>query len=391
MPCDLCRNIIDRENVPHVIRVCEGCGREMHVVESGEDGMGIRIRAGDRFVIPAGWLKISANPLQGTCRLTVEGLQWFANLIFLDRLPRKCEEITSTLADNERVTAQVLSESEIFKGLDWHNDEHTKQILEKLEEHKGSVEWYACLFRMFNDIAQKAIAEGDAVKAAWAATCSERFRSMLVFKQALEEVVWMGHSAKRLVELLKVWDGNKDNSDEEFWQHTFNEHSYVFSQVFSVPIVFIQDKAYVGGMGIDRKDAKLVDYLFSGDTSGEAILIEIKTPATKLLGSMYRKGVYKPSAEITGALVQAADYRASLIENLRAVTDNLEKRLSVFNPRCLIVAGNAGAELIDEKKRRSFELFRSSLHGVEVATYDELFRKMEVLASLFSLVRKKAQ
>jgi len=219
--------------------------------------------------------------------------------------------------------------------------------------------------------------------------CAERYRSMLVFKQHLEEVVWMGHSAKRLIDMLGLWDGNKDNADEGFWQIKFKESSYVFSQVFSVPVVFIQDNAYVGGMSIDRKDAKFVDYLYSGDTSNEAILIEIKAPTTKLIGSRYR-GVYKPSSEITGALVQVSDYKVSLIQNLSAISKKSGKELTAFNPRCLIIAGNGEKQLDKEEKRRSFELFRSHLHGIEIVTYDELFKKMEIMATLFNLVKKKA-
>jgi hypothetical protein len=35
----------------------------------------------------------------------------------------------------------------------------------------------------------------------------------------------------------------------------------------------------------------------------------------------------------------------------------------------------------------SFELFRTSLAGVDVITFDEFFRKIEHLAKLFNLVR----
>jgi hypothetical protein len=62
----------------------------------------------------------------------------------------------------------------------------------------------------------------------------------LVFKEQLEEVVWMGHSAKRLIDISGIWDNNKSNDDEQFWQLTFNENTYVLSQVFAVPVVFIQ-------------------------------------------------------------------------------------------------------------------------------------------------------
>jgi putative restriction endonuclease len=44
----------------------------------------------------------------------------------------------------------------------------------------------------------------------------------------------------------------------------------------------------------------------------------------------------------------------------------------------------------NDLKRRSFELFRTNLSGVEIITYDELFKKIEVLATLFNLIRKEA-
>ena len=51
----------------------------------------------------------------------------------------------------------------------------------------------------------------------------------------------------------------------------------------------------------------------------------------------------------------------------------------------MVVAGDATTELDTEAKRRSFELYRSSLKDLEIVTYDELFKKAEVLATLFNL------
>ena len=48
-------------------------------------------------------------------------------------------------------------------------------------------------------------------------------------------------------------------------------------------------------------------------------------------------------------------------------------------------------ELNDETKKRSFELFRTSLRDIEVVTYDELFRKVEVLAQIFNLTSGKQE
>jgi hypothetical protein len=360
----------------------------MRVLSPGEHGIGIKLREGDQFTIPGGWLQISANPLKSRGQLTRAGLQWFANQIFLSELPRREDSIKELISRNDEICVEVLRNSPLMSGLDVENSEHVEPIYEILKDNQESAEWFAFMFGIFNDMAEQAIKAGDANKAAWATACAERFRSMLVFKQNLEEVVWMGHSAKRIVDILGVWDRNRENSDEEFWQIQFNQNSYVLSQVFSVPVVFIQDKAYVGGMSIDRSDARFVDYLYSGDTSNEAILIEIKTPMTPLLGSKYRN-VYKPSAELSGVLIQISDYKLSLMQNLTAITRDFEKKLAAFDPRCLIIAGNSERELTTPAKRHFFELFRTSLHNVEIITYDELFKKIEILASLFNLVREK--
>jgi hypothetical protein len=117
----------------------------------------------------------------------------------------------------------------------------------------------------------------DAKKAAWAMACAERCRSMVVFKEHFEEVVWMGHSAKRLLTAIATWDSNKTNGKEAFWQNVFDEHPYIISQVFSVPVVFLQGKAYVGGMNIDAQFGKFVDYLYVTETAKDAMLVEIKT------------------------------------------------------------------------------------------------------------------
>jgi hypothetical protein len=181
----------------------------------------------------------------------------------------------------------------------------------------------------------------------------------------------MGHSAKRLVELLHLWDANKTNDDEEFWQIQFQSHPFAFTQLFSVPVTLIEGKAYVGGQGIDRSDARFVDFLFSGGSASEAILIEIKCPVTRLLRrGAYRENVYAPSPDLTGSVVQVADYRGSLNRELDSLNRGGKYNLAAFNPKAVVIIGNS-SELDDEKKRRSFELFRSSLSNVEIVTFDE--------------------
>jgi len=51
---------------------------------------------------------------------------------------------------------------------------------------------------------------------------------------------------------LAIWNKNKENSNEEFWQKTLEENSFVLSQIFAYPIIVVKGKAYVGGKTISN-------------------------------------------------------------------------------------------------------------------------------------------
>lgn len=390
MSCPKCEHIVERPDLPHTVRQCEGCGRELHIHEPGAHGIGFNIRKGDQVVIPKDWLKLSLNPLKSSGQFSRYGLQWFAEQIHLEDLPKKKNEVQAEIDRLEARCDEILGASALLEGLDISNPEHADQIIAKLKDRRESIEWWAFLMGTFISFLNDATEKSDVQQAIWAMGCVERCRSMLLFKEHLEEVVWMGQSAKRVVDILHRWDSNKTNADEGFWQITFRENVYAISQVFAAPLILIQEAAYVGGMNVDRQHAKLVDYLFSQESSQEAVLVEIKTPATKLLGTKYR-GTYRPSGELSGAVMQALDYRRTLSKNLTAVVDGTSHKLSAFAPKCVVIIGNGALELDSDVKRGAFELFRSNSKDVEIVTYDELFRKLEVLASLFSLTRPKQQ
>jgi hypothetical protein len=316
-------------------------------------------------------------------------MRWFWELAMVGDLPKRREEFGGALDQLEAGTDELLKASPLLAGLDLADPDSSLKAYELLSQNKETAEWWAALAGMFAAVCRDAIKDGDPTRSAWAAACMERFRGMMIFKTHLEEVVWMGHSAKRIIDLLRLWDTNKENGDEEFWQIKFSESTYALSQVLGVPLVFIQDKAYAGGMTLEGKEARLVDYLFAVESSGEAVLIEIKTPVEKLLGPKYR-GVYRPASELAGAVIQVLDYRAQLLRKFDSIAKKEGKELNAFSPRCVLIVGNAKGELIDQNRRQSFELFRSSLKDVEIVTYDELFRKLEVMATLFNLVRTPA-
>lgn len=182
--------------------------------------------------------------------------------------------------------------------------------------------------------------------------------------------------------VLKVWQTNEGNGNEEFWQQMFIKHSFLLSQIFAYPVAIIRQKAYVGGKEIDNRHGKIVDILGRVASSGSAVLVEIKTPETDLLGREYRDDVFPQSGELSGAIGQVLHYRESLLSNLNHLIKGRPGVLSTSEPRCVVIAGNARKQLTDEAKMGSFERLRERLFGVTVVTYDELFGRVAELIAL---------
>lgn len=375
---------------PYIIRRCPGCGRELKLLPiAGDHGIGIKFeQAGDQLVMPAGSIKISANPRDSPGYLTPAGLKWFSKMVFLGSFGNTSDEAPAYIAAELDESDKMLRESALMKGLDPDNEDDWPKLTERIELNQEADELWILYFHGFCSIASKAIEENDIKRAVWATSAAQRAKSLILFNNYFRDVVWMGHSASRLLNLLRTWDTNQNNQDEEFWQINFRENQFAFSQLFSVPVTFVAGKAYVGGMGVDHKDAKFVDFLLAGGSSKDAILIEIKVPGTRLLGSKYRS-VYKPSPELAGTLVQIQEYKRSLVRDIDLITRNSSHKFSVFNPKAIILAGNFDSELDSEQKQRSFEMFRSSLSNIEIITYDEFFRKLEYLLQVFGLLRQR--
>jgi hypothetical protein len=183
-------------------------------------------------------------------------------------------------------------------------------------------------------------------------------------------------------ETLKYWTQNSTNGVEEFWQKALADRTYVLSQVFAHPIVIIQAKAYVGGKQVNNKGGNVVDFLASVESTNSLVLFEIKTPRTRLLGPAYRDDIFPLSGELSGAIAQVLRYRQSLSREFNSIMAGQSKRLTLGEPRCVIVAGRADQELSTSAMRESFELQREQIHGMTIITYDELFKRLEHLVDL---------
>lgn len=190
-----------------------------------------------------------------------------------------------------------------------------------------------------------------------------------------------------LKKLLVVWEENKDNDSERFWQILLKENAWILSQLFSNPTVLIEDEAFVGGKTTNNDSGKVVDFLYANPFSKDAVLIEIKTPNTPLIShSEYRTGVHSAHKELMGAVTQVLTYKNTLQSEYSSILVNnikngKESDFDVINPNCVVIAGRFDA-LQKTYHKHSFELYRKELKNVIVITFDELFMRVQNLIEL---------
>ena len=225
----------------------------------------------------------------------------------------------------------------------------------------------------------------------WAGTQSD-LPAIVSRLEALEPRVLTGLALAGGLRALEgaeaIWQDNQGNSDEEFWHKTLLENALLLEQLFAFPVILVEDEAYVGGKALDNTGGKIVDFLVKKRLTSNAVLVEIKTPCTKLLlSSEYRDNVYPPSSDLSGSVMQVLEYRRSLTERVADLARESGEELETCEPPCIVIIGRGDQELDSAERVRSFELFRRQFVGVDIVTFDELFART---ARLLELIREAA-
>ncbi|WP_290047479.1 Shedu immune nuclease family protein [Nocardia nova] len=186
-------------------------------------------------------------------------------------------------------------------------------------------------------------------------------------------------TANRLQTALGIWEAERENNSEEFWQTLFTHRPELLKLVTQGRPFVLNSKCYVGGKAIDNRGGQVVDFL--AQCSGDAILIEIKTPTAALMGREYRANVHPPSPELAGAVAQALNYRLTLLNEMAMLTMH-SPGLIAHHPSIVVIVGDLNRAEPSAGQRRSFELYRQCMKDVLVVTYDELFTSLADLAVL---------
>lgn len=192
------------------------------------------------------------------------------------------------------------------------------------------------------------------------------------------------------VKLMKQASG-----DEALWQIFFEKNQWVFGYGLSYFFVSsFEDKKLeqvVQGHDLLSHGKRADGLMKSRGIINSLCFVEIKKHTTALLDtSAYRPGCWAPSKELAGAVSQVQGTVAAAMQRLYGLIRPNDKdgnptgeEVFNFKPRAFIVVGDlselTGDYGVNTEKLRSFELYRNSIEGIDVITFDELYERSKFI------------
>lgn len=167
---------------------------------------------------------------------------------------------------------------------------------------------------------------------------------------------------------------------ESHWQKLFDENPFILNMAFGIPILKVQGQVSVGGRKLSGAGDKIADFLVKNSITNNTAIIEIKTPATKLISPKeYRSGVFSPSIELSGAINQILDQIFQFQNEITSLKfASREYDLESYAVTGILIAG---VSLTGSDEQKSFELYRGNSKNIQIITFDELLAKLKDLYS----------
>ncbi len=166
--------------------------------------------------------------------------------------------------------------------------------------------------------------------------------------------------------------------DEKNWEKFFKDHQWIFGHGLLYQFVTqVENQVNAGGKDISNTGGQIGDFAVRsmGDRTSFIALVDIKVPGSALVGAKYRNRTYAMSDELSGAVSQVLNLCDRWVHEGSGQTENVEKAFEegwlTAAPRGILIVGH-NSQLDNKEKKRSFELFRRSIHNLEILTFDEL-------------------
>jgi hypothetical protein len=207
----------------------------------------------------------------------------------------------------------------------------------------------------------------------------EAEKKFIVSTKEKVESIYFEAVIEEFDKLLK--QSSESETLEKKWHEFFKKYPWIFTYLFATSVSYFDDQYYVGGQKGSGSGAQYADFIYKNQLTENNAIIEIKTHATKLLNkSPYRKGtnVYAPSFPLAGSINQVLSQKDTLLKEFNSIVGTDFKS---YEPKCVVVIGTLKS--LSPEEKRSFEMFRNNLKGVEVVSFDELRQKVNIINKLF--------
>ena len=361
-----------------------------------------------KFIETVEFHKISPSMVNGVFKAVTFGLGFTKNLspiIYeLERIPSIGKIIISSEFNTEIKRSKIIFNTNdlgsIFSVIKPFKEKQGKELkriannilsdffpekIEKKIQNKYNKGDLTC-FVVNNDIHSEELSDKDITKVV----------DLIPEKIRQEHVVYQIEGKIELIKLENVREKfknlltQKTRTDhlEKRFQKFFKDNSWIFSHIFSFPVVLYEDEVYVGGKNVHNKDGKLADFIYKNKLSKNAFIIEIKTHKTGIVKKRAYRGtnVFELEGGFTGAINQVLNQKDNLIKSYSKLlleehsSGKVDEFYEVFNPKAILIVGSF--EELTKKQKNNFELFRNSIKDVDIITFDEVYEKIDFFINL---------
>lgn len=173
-------------------------------------------------------------------------------------------------------------------------------------------------------------------------------------------------------------------ASERTWQSFFAQNFFALQQLLSSPVAYVEQQVEVKISNLRGSGLRRPDFLMVNTISRIAHLVEIKTPASKLMRKSPYRGadgaeVHAPHGDLAGSVAQIQAQIESARTDLSQILSNTPNAPAINTGivRGVVIAGTFAT--LDPQQRQSFLRYRDGLVGVEILTYDEVLERLRGL------------
>jgi hypothetical protein len=142
---------------------------------------------------------MSLDPAKSRGRFFRGGISWFVGQLLASGIPQTGADLDDLLGRYEKEAEDLLEASEKLSHLDLNTEAGGSEAMRLLQADTDSIEWWAMrMGAMVVDIRER-VTRGETSDAVVSAVRLQAARSMLMFKQQLEEHVWTGYLHAQLI------------------------------------------------------------------------------------------------------------------------------------------------------------------------------------------------